>query len=175
MSRNQSWLSVARGSTAAGLGSGEVPTCDTQSRNLVAQGVAVHSQRLCRTRKVALIRFQGGDDELLLELTPCLLQRQSSPDELIDDPNQSTVQILLHRHTNPLYSAERPEYHRTYAPGQATPAARISGVWGPVCRRPTPQTATPGSWPKRPPRPPTARPTRQPSAAEDRPVCRGRW
>ncbi len=55
----------------------------------------MHSNRLSRARQVAFVGPQSSHDELLFELSPGLVQRNPSVDQLIDDLVQTTVQSLF--------------------------------------------------------------------------------
>ena len=50
--------------------------------------------------QVAVVGLERGDDELLFELAPGLLQGHSPAYQLIDDPHQATAQALI-RHRTP--------------------------------------------------------------------------
>ena len=73
----------------------------------------MHTERFRGTGEIPLVRLQRSYDELLFKLTPRLIQRQPAPHQFIYDLYESTVQILLYHHTNPLYPEEKSEYHRS--------------------------------------------------------------
>src|SRR5215218_6742987 len=89
---------VGGSALAAGLpAAGEVVVLDPDAEigDLVAQGVAVDPKRPGRAAEVAPVGFEGGHDELPLELSSGLLQRHASAYELIDDLVQASIEVLI--------------------------------------------------------------------------------
>ena len=107
--------SVAGGAAAARLR--EITGCDSETANLVAQRISMHTERFRGTGEISFVRLQRRNDELLFELTPRLVEREPAPHQLVYDLYQSTVQILLHHHTDPWFSEEKSEYHRSESVG----------------------------------------------------------
>src|SRR5579864_4860161 len=58
---------------------------DSEVGDLVAERVAMHAERLRRAAEVTSVGLQRSDDELSLELSPCLLESQSATHQLVDD------------------------------------------------------------------------------------------
>lgn len=55
----------------------------------------MHAQGAGGAAEVAPVGLQGGDDELPFELPSGLLQGQAAANELIDDLEQASVEILV--------------------------------------------------------------------------------
>jgi hypothetical protein len=75
---------------------------DAEVGDLVAQGVAVNTERPGGSAEVPPVALQGSDDELPLELPPGLLQRHAPAYELVDDLEQASIQILVCQERIPL-------------------------------------------------------------------------
>lgn len=67
---------------------------DPQSTGLVAERIAVDSQRLSSATDVALVMAQGGQDQLALELVARLRQSDSASRQFFHNRRELTVETL---------------------------------------------------------------------------------
>ncbi len=68
---------------------------DTEGGDLVAQSVAVDSQRLGGSTQIAIVAAQHLEDELLLEGATSLFEQEAFFHQDLDDFRQSPAQIVF--------------------------------------------------------------------------------
>lgn len=68
---------------------------DPESGDFVAQRVPMNPQRPSRSAEVAGVGLKRGKDELSFELAPRLLQGHATANQLIDDEEQTPIQVLV--------------------------------------------------------------------------------